>query len=476
MSIDRIYAQTVNLGEPYHVSVQAYGNAVVYVSERTPEQFTVRLRDGDGSVAFSYRVVAKRLGHEEARLAPAPWADADPNLNPGVRTASGGPGGISQQVIPQDTDAGKRAARQTKGRTGESASVAGEQGGISDLALASAQVETPVGLGGGLHDHWNESWRGAGTGLTLVSSDGTGIRAEASAGTGLKWGVHGISKSDAGRGVYGRASASSGTTYGVYGKSESDKGRGVLGSATATTGQAYGVHGSSDSVSGIGVSGRASASTGMTFGVYGLSRSTDGRAIYGSATAATGSTYGVYGVSESTGGRGLHGYASATSGDTIGVWGSVRSPDGWAGRFTTDYGKGVYISVPVGKIGLTVASGTKNAVVATDDGARLLYVEESTEVWFADYGFGALEDGVAVIAIDPLYAQTVNLDEPYLVFVQAYGDTELYVTDLGPESFVVRSRGGDATSGFSYRVVARRLGYEGTRLDRAPWADEDPNL
>jgi len=214
----------------------------------------------------------------------------------------------------------------------------------------------------------------------------------------------------------------------------------------------------------------------MTFGVYGLNRSTDGRAIYGSATAATGTTYGVYGVSDSSSGRGVHGYASATTGSTTGVWGSVRSPDGWAGRFTSDYGKGVYISVPVGKIGLTVASGTKNAVVATDDGARLLYVEEATEVWFADYGFGALEDGVAVIPIDPLFAQTVNLDEPYLVFVQAYGDAESYVSDLGPEGFVVRSREGHANAGFSYRVVARRLGYEGARLARAPWADEDPNL
>jgi hypothetical protein len=54
----------------------------VYVSDRTPQSFEVHLRDGDPSVEFSYRLVAKRLGFEDNRLEPAPWADADPNLYP----------------------------------------------------------------------------------------------------------------------------------------------------------------------------------------------------------------------------------------------------------------------------------------------------------------------------------------------------------------------------------------------------------
>jgi hypothetical protein len=35
----------------------------------------VALKDGDPNAEFSYRVVAKRLGFEEKRLEPAPWAD-----------------------------------------------------------------------------------------------------------------------------------------------------------------------------------------------------------------------------------------------------------------------------------------------------------------------------------------------------------------------------------------------------------------
>ena len=64
-------------------------------------------------------------------------------------------------------------------------------------------------------------------------------------------------------------------------------------------------------------------------------------------------------------------------------------------------------------------------------GARVLYTEESTEVWFADYGF-----------------------------------------DRTPLGFVVEQRAGsESDAEFSYRVVAKRRGFERLRLERAPWAD-----
>ena len=50
------------------------------------------------------------------------------------------------------------------------------------------------------------------------------------------------------------------------------------------------------------------------------------------------------------------------------------------------------------------------------------------------------------------------------------------MSDLGRDGFVVQSRDGDPGASFSYRLVARRLGYEETRLGRASWADGDPNL
>jgi hypothetical protein len=120
--------------------------------------------------------------------------------------------------------------------------------------------------------------------------------------------------------------------------------------------------------------------------------------------------------------------------------------------------------------------GSKNAVVGTATGARALYTEESTEVWFTDYGFGKLQNGRARILLDPTFAQTVDVDEPYHVFVEPYGDAELYVKERTALGFAVAVHDGDPNAEFSYRVVAKRRGFETQRLERAPWADSKAKL
>jgi hypothetical protein len=152
---------------------------------------------------------------------------------------------------------------------------------------------------------------------------------------------------------------------------------------------------------------------------------------------------------------------------------ATTSGTGWAGDFAAG-AKGVRITINAGGpgTGLQVVNGTKNAVVGTTTGARDLYTEESTEVWFTDYGFGRVQYGRARILLDPGFAQTVNVEEPYQVFVQAYGDADLYVRERTPLGFEVVFRGGnDRNAEFGYRVVARRRGYEARRLEPAPWAD-----
>ena len=180
-------------------------------------------------------------------------------------------------------------------------------------------------------------------------------------------------------------------------------------------------------------------------------------------------------IAGSTVGSGNAGWFRTTgSGDAIVV---SSSGGGWAANFSNEgSGGGVRISSQGGTVGLSVVGGSKNAVVATSEGAHLLYSEESSAVWFTDYGFGHLSDGSVFIAIDPLFAETVNLEEPYHVFVQAYGDAELYVSQRTPLGFEVRLRAGDPEVEFSYRLVATRRGYEGKRLEPAAWADNDPNL
>jgi hypothetical protein len=49
---------------------------------------------------------------------------------------------------------------------------------------------------------------------------------------------------------------------------------------------------------------------------------------------------------------------------------------------------------------------------------------------------------------------------------------QLYVTEMTPLGFAVAlNDGGDPNPEFSYRIVAKRLGFEGKRLGAAPWAD-----
>lgn len=112
-------------------------------------------------------------------------------------------------------------------------------------------------------------------------------------------------------------------------------------------------------------------------------------------------------------------------------------------------------------------SGTKSAVVATRDaGPRKLYAIESPGVWFEDFGRASLVNGKAVVSIDPLFAQTVNLSD-YHVFLTPLGDCNgLYVAEKTPTFFVVKELGGGTSSvAFDYRIVAKRLGYENVRLE-----------
>jgi hypothetical protein len=71
VTIEPVFAQTVNLGE-YHVFLTPLGDCPLYIADKTPASFTVKAMGGQRcSVAFDYRLVAKRLGNEAARLEPA---------------------------------------------------------------------------------------------------------------------------------------------------------------------------------------------------------------------------------------------------------------------------------------------------------------------------------------------------------------------------------------------------------------------
>jgi hypothetical protein len=265
--------------------------------------------------------------------------------------------------------------------------------------------------------------------------------------------------SSAGVGVSG----ASDTHAGVTGFSTGHGGAAVVGNCAPGTG-VVGVGGVA------GVTGNSTLGNGVTAQVFG-----DQAAVVGvsGSQAQSGLGSGVFGTSISGAG------VSAASQNGAAV--DATSVSNWCGFFHSvgTSAKGVFVSVPVGQPGLQVASGTKNAVVATSQGSRALHTEESTAVWFTDYGFGKLQGGHAAVTIDPLFAETVSLSEPYHVFVQLNDvDAEgVAVVNKTALSFdVVEIRDGNSNAEFSYRLVAKRRGYEQNRLEQAPWADDDPNL
>jgi hypothetical protein len=321
-------------------------------------------------------------------------------------------------------------------------------------------------------------------GKLQVENSGTAVHAHSADGTG----VFAVAGSAVGGEADAAIVATSTTVTAIRGYSSN--GAGVQGRASRATvpavegyhsGDGPAIHGSCSGAYPCVQGGRDDngiALAGYTndgIAVYAHTSSNNGMPVVGIQTGyTTGDILGWYQPGGYFGGKnGVIGLTEEHDG--FGVFGMAKDTSAWAGYFTSS-GHGVSISTPAGKTGLTVLGGLKSALVATTAGARSLYCEEASEVWFADYGFGRLVDGVTVIEIDPVFVQTVNLAEPYHVFLQAYGDADLYVASRTGESFEVRSREGDPAVEFSYRLVAKRLGYEEERLVRAPWADSDANL
>jgi hypothetical protein len=71
IKLDPTFTQTVNTGTEYHVFLTPNGDSKgLYVSQKSATSFEVREQGGGvSSVAFDYRIVAKRVGYEKVRLA-----------------------------------------------------------------------------------------------------------------------------------------------------------------------------------------------------------------------------------------------------------------------------------------------------------------------------------------------------------------------------------------------------------------------
>jgi len=70
VSVDPLFAKTVNLGAGYHVFLTPLGDCNgLYVANKTATGFEVReLNGGTSNISFDYRIVARRAGYEDRRM------------------------------------------------------------------------------------------------------------------------------------------------------------------------------------------------------------------------------------------------------------------------------------------------------------------------------------------------------------------------------------------------------------------------
>ncbi len=268
---------------------------------------------------------------------------------------------------------------------------------------------------------------------------------------GIRSQVENSSSGDAIGGYFATSTAGTGPHYGVFANGNGSAGNAYGGyfSGSSSGGTSYGVYGSGNNYGLYAQSGQTGVyGEGFLYGVYGTGGSAGG--IFESTG---GGSYGVQGIG---GTYGVIGYSDVNNG--YGVYGSDGSnPLTYAGYFSGD----------VAVVGDFVVTGIKAATVKTDNGEyRLLYAQESPENWFEDFGTVQLVNGRALVNIEPIFAQTVNTTVPYHVFLTPEGDCRgLYVANKSQNSFELRElQNGKSELSVSYRIVAKRKGYEDVRL------------
>jgi hypothetical protein len=281
-------------------------------------------------------------------------------------------------------------------------------------------------------------------------------------------------------GVYGGTHSQAAGAAGVWGcvSTAPSSADGVLGT---TNGSGAGVKGTNYASDGYGVYGHNTSQYGGV-GVYGVTDSSTGYGVKGTAPGGASGVYGscsgygngVYGYN-STNGPGVRGYSIASNG----VWGETSSYNpidaGVYGK-ANNAGYGVYSYGNFGSSGHAYisgnlyVSGSKSAVIATSEGNKKVYSQESPEVWFEDFGEGKLQGGKASIELAPLFLETVTIDEknPLKVFIQLNEDCNgVYVQRRATGFDVKELKNGTSQAQFTYRVVAKRKGFETVRLESA---------
>lgn len=109
--------------------------------------------------------------------------------------------------------------------------------------------------------------------------------------------------------------------------------------------------------------------------------------------------------------------------------------------------------------------GAKNRIIETENYAeRLQYCYETPTPMFGDVGEGAIDKtGKCYVWLDDVFAETIDTDVQYQIFLQAYGEGNVYVNERSPSYFVVC--GAPPGLAFGWEIKAVQKGYDTVRLE-----------
>jgi len=331
---------------------------------------------------------------------------------------------------------------------------------------------------------WGSAYMGV-TGAGRLDAGVRGIGLGGTSGTNSSWPIVGVmgevittgTSANGQQGVYGWQAAPAGTAptcIGTLGRTSQtgNQSAGVAGYYTNTVGNLVTCFSSFQSLGMLGtgttgVTGQTSVATGI--GVLGVNTDLSSSSNYGvgglvgNGTSVSVDFKGVVGISNNT--NDVYGYGGYFQGEWYGVY--AYNP-------TTTSGYAVYYS------GNLAGSGSKSCVMKTSQGPRALYCVESPENYFEDYGTAKLINGRARINIDPLFLETItiNNENPYKVFIQMTDEISNNVHIVKHDTYfeVIENNNGTSTAEFDWRLVAKRKGFEKLRLKEAPEAYSDPAL
>lgn len=110
-------------------------------------------------------------------------------------------------------------------------------------------------------------------------------------------------------------------------------------------------------------------------------------------------------------------------------------------------------------------AGSKNRIVETESyGKLLMSAQEAPEPRFSDYGSSEIgHEGSIEIRLDPMFLETIEVEEPYQVFITRTSEKETKWVEKKARLFIVH---GDAGATFDWMVSAIQKDYANIRFEK----------